>query len=66
MRRIVTSLVVGVLVALPQLNAQERSLVAPGAAVERLATGFGFLEGPAADLDGNLYFSDIPRERIHR
>jgi gluconolactonase len=68
MRRIVTSLVVvvGLLVASAQPKGQERSLVAPGAAVERLATGFGFLEGPAADLDGNLYFSDIQRERIHR
>ena len=46
--------------------AQDTSLVAPGATVRRLATGFGFLEGPAADPDGNLFFTDIPNERIHR
>lgn len=45
---------------------QGPTLVAPGATVERLVTGFGFLEGPAADLEGNLYFSDIPTERIYR
>jgi len=60
MRRIVISLVVGLLVASAQPSTQERSLVAPGSTVERIATGFGFLEGPAADPDGNLYFSDIP------
>ena len=46
--------------------AQGPDLVAPGATLERVATGFEFIEGPAADSDGNLYFSDIPSERIHR
>ena len=41
-------------------------LVAPGARVERIARGFGFVEGPAADADGALYFTDIPSNRIHR
>ena len=49
-----------------QLDAQRPSLVVQGEAVRRIADGFGFVEGPAADLDGNLYFSDIPRERIYR
>ncbi len=31
-----------------------------------LADGFKFTEGPAADADGNVYFSDIPNSRIHR
>lgn len=38
--------------------------VKPGAKVERLAGGFEFTEGPAADAEGNVYFSDIPREMI--
>ncbi len=29
-------------------------------------TGFKFTEGPAADHRGNLYFSDIPNNRIHK
>ena len=46
--------------------AQESPPIAPGSTVERIATGFGFLEGPAADADGTLYFTDIPNNRIHR
>jgi sugar lactone lactonase YvrE len=33
---------------------------------ELVAEGFTFTEGPAADLDGNLYFTDVFRGRIHR
>jgi gluconolactonase len=29
-----------------------------------LATGFKFTEGPAADARGNVYFTDIPNQRI--
>ncbi len=38
--------------------------VAPGAMVEQLADGFQFTEGPAADRDGNIYFTDQPNDRI--
>ncbi len=33
--------------------------------VVKLAGGFGFLEGPACDQKGNVYFTDIPNNRIH-
>ena len=42
------------------------SVVADGAKVEKLAGGFAFTEGPAADAQGNVYFSDIPNNRIHK
>jgi len=42
------------------------SVVAAGAKVEKLAGGFKFTEGPAADAEGNVYFSDIPNNRIHK
>jgi gluconolactonase len=42
------------------------SVVADGAKVEKLAGGFKFTEGPAADAQGNVYFSDIPNNRIHK
>lgn len=42
------------------------SVVADGAKVEKLASGFAFTEGPAADAQGNVYFSDIPNNRIHK
>jgi len=42
------------------------SLVAEGAKVEKLAGGFAFTEGPAADAQGNVFFTDIPNNRIHK
>ena len=42
------------------------SVVAPGAKVEKLAGGFRFTEGPAADAQGNIFFTDIPNNRIHK
>lgn len=46
-------------------HAQNPSLVAPDASVQQLANSFVFTEGPAADAQGNVYFSDIPASRIH-
>ena len=66
MSRVWLAVVVSVPVFAAGASAQESDLVAPGARVEQLADGFGFVEGPAADPDGTLYFSDIPNERIHR
>ena len=48
------------------IHTQGESPIAPGAAVERIATGYAFLEGPSADTYGNIYFTDIPTERILR
>jgi gluconolactonase len=39
-------------------------LIAPDAEVEKIADGFAFTEGPACDGKGNLYFTDIPNEKI--
>ena len=47
-------------------SAVTQSLIAPGAEVVRLAGGFGFTEGPAADSRGNVFFVDDPNNRIHR
>jgi gluconolactonase len=40
--------------------------IGPTGKISKLHTGFKFTEGPAADRDGNLYFSDIPNQRIHK
>lgn len=48
------------------LSAEKASLVAKGTKVEKLAGGFKFTEGPAADAQGNIFFSDIPNNRIHK
>ncbi len=41
-----------------------KSLVAPGSEVKKVVNDFKFTEGPAGDAEGNLYFSDIPNNRI--
>lgn len=43
---------------------QADSPIFPGAKLEKLADGFEFTEGPAADADGNIYFTDQPNDRI--
>jgi gluconolactonase len=40
--------------------------IGPTGKIIKLHTGFIFTEGPAPDRHGNVYFSDIPNERIHK
>jgi len=40
------------------------SIIARGAKLQVLADGFSFTEGPAADKNGNVYFTDQPNDRI--
>lgn len=40
--------------------------IGPVGEVRPVHGGFDFTEGPAADLNGNLYFTDIPRNRIYK
>ena len=47
-------------------GAERMSVVAEGAKVGKLAGGFKFTEGPAADAEGNIFFTDIPNNRIHK
>ena len=50
----------------PQLLGQSSGLLATGAQVRLVRAGFGFLEGPVADASGNLFFTDIDNNRVHR
>lgn len=43
---------------------KSKSIIAPGAQVEKLTDGFRFTEGPAVDKKGNVYFTDQPNNRI--
>jgi sugar lactone lactonase YvrE len=45
-------------------TATAASLVADGAKVEELASGFDTVEGPLYDRQGSLFFTDIPNEHI--
>lgn len=40
--------------------------IGPVGKVVKLHTDFKFTEGPAADRDGNVYFSDIPENKIYK
>jgi len=60
------SLIVLVFVAAVGCCAEKLSVVAEGAKVVKLAGGFKFTEGPAADAEGNVFFTDIPNNRIHK
>ena len=39
-------------------------IVAPGEKATLLSAGFKFTEGPAADAEGNVFFTDQPNDRI--
>ena len=56
----------GTLVLTLPAFAAESGLIAPGAEVIEVQGGFGFLEGPVSDATGNLYFSDIDNNRLHK
>lgn len=43
---------------------ENKTIIAKGAEIEKLADGFAFTEGPATDREGNVYFTDQPNNRI--
>jgi len=42
----------------------QAAIIPPNAQLQRLYQGCAFAEGPAADAEGNVYFSDCPNNRI--
>lgn len=40
--------------------------IGPTGPIQKLVGDLGFTEGPAADRSGNLFFTDIPNNRIYR
>jgi gluconolactonase len=66
--RIVALLVAGIVAGWAgqpsRTPAAEDGIIAEGAEVQKLADGFKFTEGPAADAEGNVYFTDQPNDRI--
>ena len=65
-RKWYVSMVLLFVIAAAGCSSEQLSVVAPGAKVEKLAGGFKFTEGPAADAKGNIFFTDIPNNRIHK
>lgn len=56
--------VAAVLVSAGASPAAETPIVSPDARMERVVQGCEFTEGPAVDAQGNVFFSDAPRNRI--
>src|SRR3954452_4724362 len=66
--RVGAPLLLSVLVACaadaPSPAAFGKGIAAPGAKLTLLADTFKFTEGPAADKQGNVFFTDQPNNRI--
>ena len=45
-------------------NTGLEGIIAKGAVIQKLADGFQFTEGPSANKNGNVYFTDQPNDRI--
>lgn len=60
----VAGMVVAVAAFAVESHAAGSGVLAPGAKMEKVASGCKFTEGPAWDGKGNLYFSDGPNNRI--
>lgn len=63
-RTMLTLAIVAIVAICPAARAEDKSIIAPGAKVEKLADDFKFTEGPAADARGNVFFTDQPNDRI--
>jgi len=63
MKRIPAAVLLWLLCLAPALVRAE-SLVAAGAKLEKLGGTFDFTEGPTADAQGNVFFTDQPNNRI--
>ncbi|HTG45563.1 MAG TPA: SMP-30/gluconolactonase/LRE family protein [Verrucomicrobiae bacterium] len=46
------------------LWAAESKIIVPGETPQKLSGEFEFTEGPACDADGNIFFTDQPKDRI--
>jgi gluconolactonase len=56
------------LTPVPETTLAEEARLIPRAIgpIQRIATGFSFTEGPVAGDSGDVYFTDIPNNRIYR
>ncbi len=59
-------LTIGALMFLSYQNHAQNPVIADGAQLKQVASGYSFTEGPAVDPDGNVYFTDQPNDRIYK
>jgi gluconolactonase len=64
--RLVASLLIGSWASVPLLSADAIPGIGPKGEIRKLHGELQFTEGPTQDDHGNLYFSDIPANRIYK
>lgn len=65
MKKVLFSLFVLTMILVnPACGKSKKGIIAKGAQVTKLADGFSFTEGPAADKYGNVFFTDQPNNKI--
>ncbi len=57
---------IGTLLMWSNQNHAQSMVIADGAQLKELASGYSFTEGPAVDPYGNVYFTDQPNDRIYK
>jgi len=65
MKKLLSVLILFIYVAIDNAQAQECSVIAKNAVVEKVGSDFGFTEGPAVASDGRVFFTDQPNDRIY-
>ncbi len=63
-RPVVMAVILVIFLCVGVARAADSPVIAPGARLEKLAGDFKFTEGPAADAEGNVFFTDQPNDRI--
>ena len=63
-RPVVMAVILVIFLCVGVARAADSPVIAAGARLEKLAGGFKFTEGPAADERGDVYFTDQPNDRI--
>jgi gluconolactonase len=67
MKKTTTSIFVILLFVLNGFSQQTKStIIAKGATLTKLSGEYAFTEGPAADADGNVFFTDQPNDKIYK
>ncbi|MBK5202728.1 MAG: SMP-30/gluconolactonase/LRE family protein, partial [Prolixibacteraceae bacterium] len=65
MKKILSVFILIIYTTINNTQAQECSVIAKNAVVEKAGSDFGFTEGPAVASDGRVFFTDQPNDRIY-
>ena len=58
--------IIALINCMPIFSNKKNDIFIPDAKPEKLSDIFSFTEGPAADEEGNVYFTDQPNDRIYK